>query len=61
MMKISMASGAKSYKVFLAIPSQAAPKLNMVNLQFAPSSAILASPIISFHDLATESKVEVSL
>jgi hypothetical protein len=47
-MKISMTTGAKSHKIFLAVLTQAAPKLNMVNLQFAPSSTILASPIISF-------------
>ena len=48
MMKFSMTSGAKSYKIFLAVVTQVTPKLNMVNLQFARSSTILASPIISF-------------
>jgi hypothetical protein len=60
-MKFSVTSGAKSYKIFLAIITQVAPKLNMVNLQFGPSSTILASPIISFQDLATESDVPIWL
>jgi hypothetical protein len=60
-MKLSMTSGAKSHKIFLAVFAQVAPKLNMVNLQFARASAILASPIVSFQDLATESNVAISL
>ena len=47
-MKISMASGAKSDEIFLAVLTHAAPELNMVDLQITPSSTILASPIISF-------------
>jgi hypothetical protein len=61
MMKFFMTSGAKSYKVFFAIIAQVTPKLNMVNLQLGPSSTILASPIISFQDLATESSVGIWL
>lgn len=60
-MKFSVTSGAKSCEIFLAVFTQATPKLNMVNLQFARCSTILASPIISFQNLATEPKVEVSL
>jgi hypothetical protein len=60
-MKFSMTGGAKCYKIFLAIVPQVTPKLNMVNLKFGPSSAILAFPIISFQHLATELNVEVSL
>ena len=59
-MKIAMASAAKSDEIFLAVLTQAAPKQNMVNLQFASSSAILASPVISFQNLATEPSVVIS-
>jgi hypothetical protein len=61
MMKFFMTSGAKSYKIFLAVVTQLAPKSNMVHLQFARSSTILAPPIISFHDLATEPNVAITL
>jgi hypothetical protein len=47
-MKFSMTSGAKGYQIFLSVITQLAPKFYMVNLQFARSSTILASPIISF-------------
>jgi hypothetical protein len=60
-MKFSMTRGAKSYKIPLVIITQVTPKLNMVNLKFGPSSTILASPIISFYNLATESDVAISL
>jgi hypothetical protein len=43
-----MASGAKSYEVPVAVVTQDAPKLNVMNLQFARYSTILASPIIPF-------------
>jgi hypothetical protein len=56
-----MTRGAKSYKIPLVIITQVTPKLNMVNLKFGPSSTILASPIISFYNLATESDVAISL
>ena len=61
MMKCSVTSGAKSHKIFLTIITQVAPKLNMVNLQFARYSTILTSPTISFQDLATESDVAIWL
>jgi hypothetical protein len=60
-MECSMTSGAKSHEIFLAVFAQVTPKLNMVNLQFAHSSTILASPIISFQDLATEPNVAITL
>jgi hypothetical protein len=59
-MKFSMTSGAKGYQIFLAVFTQATPKLNMVNLQFARPSTVLASPTISFHDLAAEPNVAIT-
>jgi hypothetical protein len=59
-MKFSMTSGTKSYKIFFAVVTQLAPKLNMVHLQFARSSTVLAPPIVSFHDLATEPNVVIT-
>ena len=48
-----MTSGTESYKILLSIIAGAAPKLNMMNLQFARYSTVLASPIVSLKDLAT--------
>jgi hypothetical protein len=48
MMKVSVTSGAMGYKIFLAVVTQMAQKLNMMNLQFARYSTILASPVVSF-------------
>jgi hypothetical protein len=61
MMKFSMTGGAESYKIFLAVFAQVSPELNMVNLQFACSSTILASPIIPFQHLTTELNVTITL
>jgi hypothetical protein len=47
-MKIFVTSGAKCYKIFLAVFAHVTTKLNMVDLQFAHPATILASPIISF-------------
>jgi hypothetical protein len=55
-----MTNGAKSHEIFLAVFTQVTPKLNMVNLQFARSSTILASPIISFQHLTTELNVTIT-
>ena len=52
-MKFSMTSRTKSHKILFRIIARATPKLNMVNLQFARYSAVLASPTVSFEDLAT--------
>lgn len=59
-MKFSMTSGTKSYKIFLAVVTHLTPKLNMVNLEFARSSTILASPIISFQHLATQPNITIT-
>ncbi|MGB8524412.1 MAG: hypothetical protein WCD43_15720 [Candidatus Acidiferrales bacterium] len=61
MMKLSMTGGAKSYKIFLAVVTQVAPKLNMVNLKFGPFSTAPASPIISFQHLATDTNMTESI
>jgi hypothetical protein len=47
-MKDFMAGGTKGDKIPLAIVTQEAAKLNVMNLQLACPSTILASPIISF-------------
>jgi hypothetical protein len=47
-MKGFMTGGTKGDKILLAIITQEAAKLNMMNLQLACPSTILASPIISF-------------
>jgi hypothetical protein len=47
-MNVVVASGAKGYEIPVAVTTCAAAKLNVMNLQFARSSTLLTTPIISF-------------
>jgi len=47
----AMAGGAQSYKICHFIVTEAAPRLQMMNLEILKGSAVLATPAISFHHL----------
>ncbi len=54
-MHILVALGAESDQILVGIVSEAAPRVDMVNLQFSQSPTVLAAPPIALQHLCTQS------
>jgi hypothetical protein len=53
-MHFLVAAGTKGYQIGFDVIAQLAPRLNVVNFQTTDASARLATPAVSFQDLAAE-------
>ena len=58
---ILVAADAKSYEILSRIISQAAPRVNVMDLKALDAPARLATPAVSFQDLTAELAISLRL
>ena len=56
-----MAHTTKGDKIFFHIPSQLAPRLNMMDLKIVSTAALLASPAITLEHSLTELSIGIRI